>query len=183
MKNKSFTLIEILVAVMVFTITVTLVFSTFYLTSSYRAKTMAINQVTQEANYIMEAIVRDIRKQKPDAIIGPTNTSFPESALTYQVLTAAGSIRECYQWYLEDNKVKRRKQTQLGGSACNGSGYQDDLILSRYNNVKVTSLAFQKEENSFAYTITLTVEVNQASTKEPEKSITTLRTSITPRGY
>jgi len=181
MKNKSFTLIEILVAVMVFTITVTLVFSTFYLTSSYRAKTMAINQVTQEANYIMEEIVRDIRKQKPDAIIGPTNTSFPESALTYEVRN--GGLRECYQWYLEDNKVKRKKQTQLGGSACGDSGYQNDVILSRYNNVKVTSLGFQKEASSFAYTITLTVEANQASTKEPEKSITTLRTSITPRGY
>lgn len=164
--KKAFTLIEILVATFIFSLTVLIAFSAFYSTTSFQSKTRILRDTTQTARNVMETITRDVRLA--DSIETLNSSDGPCSSSCSTLRITKGS------------QTKKYRVT----------GTQISLWIGVYEYELTDHLTVQPA-NTFSLTtggtgvqIQLTVKEEQAAPKKmTEKGIITLQTTVYRRGY
>lgn len=161
--SQSFTLIEMLIAVFLFTITVALVFLGFFATSSYQAKSSAMRNVTQASRDIIETITRDIRWADSADLVSSTS-----------VHVKKGSVDTTYCF--SNNQILISNT-----SNCNSTLYN---FASMIQDVEVSDFFVNTSNTPTNQNFHITVSVKEkGNTKEAEKSVITLWTSVTRRNF
>ena len=115
--NKGFTLIEMIVAVGVFTVAITLSLASFLNISAIQKKAEAFRAVNNNLNFAMESMVREIKT-------GSNYSSIADSSLT---ITNNSGIKITF--FLENNQIKRQVE-------------DDDPLALTAPEVKITNLKF-----------------------------------------
>ncbi|MBI4692294.1 MAG: type II secretion system protein [Candidatus Terrybacteria bacterium] len=115
--NKGFTLIEMIVAVGVFTVAITLSLASFLNISAIQKKAEAFRLVNNNLNFALEAMVREIKT-------GSNYSSIDGSSL---IITNSSEINITF--FLENNQIKR----QIEG---------DDPLALTTPEVQITNLQF-----------------------------------------
>jgi len=132
MKNiKSFTLIEVVVAVAIFATVLVIVFASFSALTSYQSKTQATRRVTEETKRVMNQIVQDLRWAKR---IGSPNTN----CLSIETIDV-GMVCYCY------NSGNITKQGIDSFPACSGTARNinaDDIMILDFKFVLNNTSAF-----------------------------------------
>lgn len=183
MSGKGFTIIEMLVAVTIFTLIVGSATGLFISAVRSQSKALAAQKLLDETSYVMEYMSRALRMAKketnaPSCLssngLNYENPSFPSlDSIKFIKYEHATNQDVCYEFFLDGDQLKERKN---GGTA--------NALTS--NKVKVTSLKFVDSISSGSWsgsdsyqprvTITLTAQ------KEPEgKPEIKIQTTISQR--
>lgn len=170
--RKSFTLIEVLVATFIFSMAVLVVFSAFYSSTSYQAKTRVVQETTQAARNALEQIARKIRAADPDAVKVYTNTG--------EVCELG---RDCD--YIQINNEKYFRDSS--NSQLVYCRIDTDCSSGKYNYLTPSSVAVTqfslRHTSDDGIRITLTVRQKKQNVKVAEKGIIVLQTTIYKRRY
>jgi prepilin-type N-terminal cleavage/methylation domain-containing protein len=121
--NAGFTLTEILVVALIFSLVVIIFSSAFINSSGLQKKAFNIQQVVENASYVLESMAKEIRVSK---IYGPDTNNCPSSP--------AGSL-------VIDHPVNGRITYSLSGGAVHRNVNGQDSIVSS-DNVEFTRLQF-----------------------------------------
>ncbi len=114
-KNKGFTLIEMMVAIAVFSSVVGVTSSVFV--SSLRAQkhNLATYEVLNQTSYVMEYMSRALRMAKKDTTGACTGTAKLNYKFENQCLKFVNYKSECQQFCLEDTQLKNEDGDALTG--------------------------------------------------------------------
>jgi len=113
MKNKSFTLIEILVAVTIFSLIMGIASGIFISAIKAQRKTLAYQQLLDQTSYIMEYMSRALRMAKKDDI-GGVNCLNPDK-VNFEVTHSGQGIKFrnyqdiCQEFYLDGIQLNEEK--------------------------------------------------------------------------
>lgn len=145
--NKSFTLIEIILAIAIFSIIVTAVYSSFYVgTKSYFRLTGKIEKI-QELNWFLQKLSKELRNaylEKEDFIGYAHNLSF---FTVEEVYSEEGIFPEIARVSYEFKKDKLFKKLQIGGEAfLLPQDFEFKEIMEGVNSLNFTYLYYKDLE-------------------------------------
>jgi len=173
MKNKGFTLVEMLVSLAIFSILLVAVLNTFVKGYYYQKRVAEMQAVEREGSYLMELISREIRMASDinnsqadlDGAYKLTFRDHDGSPIQYCFTDAHGN---CSNAHSGENFSVRRDNGDW--QQVNSSG------------VKVTNLSFFTSESFSDTQPLITISMRIQSVKEPSVS-TVLQTSVAMRLY
>ena len=127
MNNKGFTLIEMVVAVAVFSLLVSV--STGILLSSLKAQrqSLATQEVLDQTSYLMEYMSRSLRMAKKDLAGTCTGTAKLNYAFTGQCIKFINYHNECQQFCLDGTRIRNEAGVYLTSSNLNVSFFGVNL--------------------------------------------------------
>lgn len=114
MKNKGFTLIEVVVAVGIFSINVAVLMGFFSQALNSQKKSLANEETIDNLSYILEYTSRSLRMAKKDDIGGVNCLS--GDRVNYEVTRSGNGIKfrnykdECQEFFLEGGRLKEWKK-------------------------------------------------------------------------
>lgn len=162
--NKGFTLIEMIVAVGVFTVAITLSLASFLNISAIQKKAEAFRAVNNNLNFALEAMVREIKT-------GIKYVPFPLDSSSLSIKNSGG---ENVTFSLSDNQIKRTVETAEGEST---------LALTA-PEVEITNLNFivSGQQSGDGFQPKATIIINGLIEEKGEiKSRLNLQTTISQR--
>ena len=119
-KTQGFTLVEILVAVVIFSVVVGIALQVFVLAVGSQRKILARQQILDQVSYVLEYMSRALRMAKKDlagnclATAGSMNNYETDATNRIRFLNYNS---KCQEFFLEGGQLKERKS--LNGSAAN----------------------------------------------------------------
>lgn len=174
MKNKGFTLIEMIAAVGIFAITVGTISGLFVSAVRAQRKSLATQELLDRTSYVIENMGRTIRMAQKDidgtCIIAKTNYENPGNEISKIRFINYEGI--CQDFLLEDNQIKEYK-----------TGYAQSLSLTP-TDLKINSLKFnlsgqgQNDDLQPRVTIFLEIESKRITQSPPKIQV---QTSISQR--
>jgi len=120
--KKGFTLIELIVALGVFMVVMTMTLSAFLNIMDIQKKTEAFRKVNDNLNFAMEAMMREIREGKSYCPSGCTDDK------TFSFVNKDGDTVK-YEWDETGKYIKRKKST-------------DEPLRMTSDGIKITRLSF-----------------------------------------
>ncbi len=106
MKNKGFTLIEMLIAVLIFSLIIGAGIGLFFSALKLQKSNLAYRQLLNQAGYISEYLSRAVRMAKKDKISCIDGSNFQESETSLKFATYND---ECWRFFLENSRLKMEK--------------------------------------------------------------------------
>jgi len=161
-KNKSgagFTLIEIMVAITVFSIIISSIAGIFVTSIKEQRKTLTSQVLLDQTSYILEYMSRSLRMARKQ-ISGET-VCLPQRGLNYEIIGGGTGIRfinqlktnDCEEFYLEDGKLKYKQDADTADPK--------KLDLTS-DDINITSLKFilwgNDQDDDFQPSVTLFLE-------------------------
>ncbi len=172
MNNKSFTIIELLVAIGVFSVVIASAVGIFTTAIKGQRKALVTQEILDQTSYTLEYISRSIRMAKKD-ITGSCITL----GSNYELTRGEKGIKfkdyqnVCQEFFLEEGKLKQSK----GGEIT-------DLTSS---NLEMTSLNLNltgaSDSDALQPRITIALSIKGKGQKPEEKSEIKLQTTISQR--
>jgi prepilin-type N-terminal cleavage/methylation domain-containing protein len=167
MKNKGFTLIEMLVAIAVFSILLVSIMNTFTRGFYYQKRIIEMQTVEREETYLMETISREIRmaKGKPtvEGLNGSSVLTFEDHEGTLATYCLAEADGTC-------SSSPTAKSFSIKGQAVSSS------------DVEIMGLRFSTSTNFATSQPLVTITMQLRSKKDPGASAV-LQTSVAMRLY
>jgi len=181
--NKSYTLIEVLVAVSIFAILIAA--PTGFLVGSLKGqqKVLASQKLLDNTSYTLEYISRALRMAKKELSIEPTTACLLEDSTilygyNYQITWEGAGLKfinykeECQEFFLEDNRLKESKD-----------GIENYLTSE---DLEITSLKFRLSGESQTDTdqprVALFLEIKGGKGQLPElRPLIKIQTTISQR--
>jgi len=164
--QKSFTLVELLVAVAIFSLIVGAATGVFVSAIRAQRKSLAYQEILSQASYAMEYMSRALRMAKKDL-----DGNCIEAKLNYQKTTTGIKFENyqgiCQEFYLEGNQLKENK----GG---NISELTSDNLKVKSFNIGPSDSWDQDDNDQPRVTLFLTIEGK-------EKSEIKIQTTISQR--
>lgn len=119
MKNrlqKGFSLVEIMVAVAIFSVVISVASMSFILAIKSQKKSLAEQELLAQTSYVMEYMSRALRMAKKDlsgdCIAAKTNYGRPYGNSSIRFLNYEGATGECQEFFLDvDGQLKMRKSS------------------------------------------------------------------------
>lgn len=180
MKNRGFTLIEMLVSLGIFAVLLTATMSTFVRGFAYQKRIVEMQAVQREGSYLMETLSREIR------MATAINADQQGSNSSHITFTNHANVLTEYC---------RAQKTELGGGSvavsCNGYGEYFAVVnqstgvadVINSSDVKVSSLKFYVSNQPFATSQPLiTVVMKLQSRKDPSVDFA-LQSTVAMRLY
>jgi prepilin-type N-terminal cleavage/methylation domain-containing protein len=155
--KKGFTLIEMIVAVGVFTVAITIILASFLNITDIQRKTAAIRTINDNLNFSLETMMREIRSG--------TSYSIGESGTSLSIVNNYKK-NIVYNLNTVDNQIERSEE---GGP----------VIVLTAPEVKITKLFFVVD-NSFQPIVTIIIS-GETGESEKTKSVFNLQTTISQR--
>lgn len=164
-KNRGFTLIEILVALAIFSVILLTLISSFLAMNNAILKTKADMEVSENARKTLNEITYEIKSAK--GIYTPTTTTNQLSLETSRYLPS-GETNTFIDFFL------------CGTAVCLKKELQDPIALTS-NSVQVTNLTFLQISTGTKPSIQVNLTVNYPNSNSP--SSITLTSTASIRGY
>jgi prepilin-type N-terminal cleavage/methylation domain-containing protein len=172
MKNKAFTLIEVLLAVTIFSLFIGASTGIFISSIGAQRKALAAQEVLDQTSYVMEYVSRALRMAKKD-LTGNCITL----KNNYQVVT--NGIRflnyndKCQEIFLENNQIKEKKSSD-STSANFGSPIDLTSFKLNVNSFNIGPSGWdQNDDFQPKTTLFLEIESNRISKSSPNVKIQT----------
>jgi type II secretory pathway pseudopilin PulG len=149
MNNKSFTIIELLISVAIFSIVIAVVSGIFISAQKAQRKTLAVQQVLSQTGYLMEHMSRSIRMAKKD-LTGECLTAFG-AKYNYET-DAVGRDRirflnyrnQCQEFFLDSVSNQIRQRESIDNTALN---FASSLPLTATSTIEVVSFNIGPSES------------------------------------
>lgn len=170
MKNKGFTLIEMLVSLAIFSVLIVTIMSTFVKGLYYQKRVSEMQTVEREGAYLMETVSREVRMASHINDDQQGHRDVPELEFTDH---GGKSVQYCHS---KDNVC-----SSSGGTAFS---IKRDGVLQQINSpsVRITELNFFTSDSFATAQPLITISMTIQSVKEPNVS-TVLQTSVAMRLY
>ena len=179
--NKSFTLIEILVAVTIFSLVVAAGSGIFISSISGQQKSLAFQKVLSESSYVMEYVSRSLRMAQKDdiEINGVTKNCLSGDKVNYEITPSGKGIKfrnyknECQEFYL-DTSAKQLKESK-------------DEVENYLTSEKLEVLAFninllgQSQEDSKQPRVTIFLDIKTRGQRAQTQYEMKIQTTISQR--
>lgn len=142
MKSKAFTLIELMVAVLIFSLIITAVSGIFISSLKSQRRTLTYQKVLDQTSYVLEYMSRTLRMAKKD-LTGVCNITPSKS--NYEKTRAGNGLKfmnykdECWEFFIENNQLKERRKI--------GTFAEETLDLTS-GELKITALNFNLKGES-----------------------------------
>lgn len=166
MKNKSFTLIEIIVAVAIFSIFIGTVVGIFVFSIHAQRKALAYQELLDQTSYVMEYMSRSLRMAKKDL-----NTRCIGKNENYSVSGSSINFKnykdECQEFFLTGTRLQEYKNIWAGNIYLTS----DNLQVNQFN---INFLGETQNDNlQPRVTIFLDIESTRISENPPRLQIQT----------
>ena len=176
MKNKGFTLIEILITVAIFSITIGAMSGIFSSVLRNQRRGLSNQELVNSASYNLEYISRILRMARKQTAALPSCLS--QNGLNYEVNGAKDSIKflnyqgDCYRIYLQGTSIYQKKNTET------------ELPITPAN-LKISFLKFnlsgQSDTDNLQPRVTIAFVIENITPKTEEKTGLRVQTSISQR--
>ena len=194
--NKGFTLLEMIVALGIFSIVAVIAVGSLVKISSLNRASQSMQAALNNSNYILESISREMRFAKEYHCIDGNSYNGSDS-LGYRECNDSGDkgilfkmpkmdpTKTCFliygYWFVTENqklKVKKSQQTSCGENLSAGSA--TDMV--DIGNVTLNSINFKVSKPAGGEYAFATVElIGYSGSKDNEKSDFDIRTSVSQR--
>jgi len=128
MNNKGFTLIEMVVAVAVFTLLVSAGSGIFLSSIKAQRQSLATQEVLDQTSYLMEYMSRALRMAKKDLAGVCTGTAKLNYVFEGQCIKFMNYQDECQQFCLDDIRIKNEAGVYLTSGNLNVSSFEVNLL-------------------------------------------------------
>jgi len=142
-KNKSFTLIEILVSISIFTLVIFTISGVFIASVKNQRRTIMSRQLLDQTSYVFEYISRALRMARKDltgsCITAGSNyeNSSGDSSIRFIKFDYSQNKEICYEFFLEDGVIKEKRS-----SDSSSANFGQPIALTS-TDLKVNFLKFQ----------------------------------------
>ena len=128
MNNRGFTIIEMIVAVAVFTLLVSASSSIFLSSIKAQRQSLATQEVLDQTSYLMEYMSRALRMAKKDLTGVCTGTAKLNYAFEDQCIKFMNYQDECQQFCLDGTRLKNEDGYYLTSGNLNVSSFEVNLL-------------------------------------------------------
>ncbi len=161
-KNKGFSLVEIIISLAIFSIILFVVISFFLSMNTSNTKTKADREVSENAKTVLEKIAYEIRSAK--SIYTPTSSANQLSLETSRYLPS-GESNTYIDFFL------------CGTAICFKQEFKDAVVLTA-DSVNVTSLVFSQVSTGSVPSVQISLSVNSAIVNDSSSISLTSTASI-----
>ncbi len=165
--SRAFTLIEMLVVVVIFSIIAASSTGVFVSSLKMQKYNLKQQQLLNQASYFVEYMSRSIRMAKKDTIGCIDGSNFQETVSSIKFATYNG---ECWRFYLESGKIKINKNGTIYDFTSNDLNI-DSFVVSVVGDVN-------GDNQQPKVTLSLNIKANNVGSSTPTLKI---KTSISQR--
>jgi len=173
--NQGVTLLELVVAISLFTITILMATSIFKMVIDGQRDAIAAQNMQESMRYSFERIAKEMRMAQK-SVLGDNCAEFANNDIYYinpsEELIFLDYHDDCIRYFLEEGRLKRQKNSE-------------DPLFITINKIKINDLDFfvlgdDLETDQMVLTMRIDAEVK---TKEQFKHAMQIQTSISSRHY